>query len=105
LPGLRIAHPSQPIAERIGIGERRSVQEPHQPHFTSQRPEILEAAAPRLEQEDQPIDKDGGGLAPIAPRTRYVPIHEGAQPQAMVELRQQGQTPMGRQNLLRSFQL
>lgn len=102
---LRIPHPqTEPITERIGIGGRRSVQETHQSCFTSQLPEILDAAAPRLEHQDQPIDKDGRGIASVAPGTRQIPIHQPADTQSMVELGQQSQPAMRRQGFLGPFQ-
>jgi hypothetical protein len=95
LSGLRIAHPSQPIAQGIRIGEDRQVQQPQQSSLPSQLPQILQASASSLEHQNQPVHKHRGGIAPMTARPRHVSIHEGAQTQAVIELRQQRQPGRG----------
>ena len=104
LPRLRLAHPPQPIAQRIGIGTHGSLHQP-QPRFTSSLPQIFQAPPSGLEHQDQPIHKHRRGRAPMAPRTRQIPIRQPADAQSMIELGQQGQAPMSRQCLVRPFQL
>jgi len=102
---LRIPHAPSPIAQRSRIGECRSVQQTHQPRFTSHRPQIFQAPPSGLEHQDQPIHKHRRGIAPIAPRARQISIRQPADAQPMSELGQQRQAPRGREGLVRPFQL
>ena len=60
---------------------------------------------PRLvEHQNQPIHKHRGHIPAVRARPRQIPIHQPADAQSMVELRQQGQPAMRGHGFFRLFQ-
>lgn len=81
------------------------VKQRQQRGFAFQLPEVFEGAAPRLQEQDEGIDKHGRGVAPWASGTGQLLISQGPQPQTVVILGQQGQTSVGGQGLVAPLQL
>jgi hypothetical protein len=88
LTRLRIAHAPQPVAHGIGIGARLMAEQRQEGFFTLQLSEIFEGPAAGLEQQDDRLDEDRGGVASVAARLRQVPIGQRPQAEGMGVLRQ-----------------
>ena len=90
LPGLRIAPPSQPIAQGIRIGDDRSAQQPQAPGFAGPLAQVLQALAPGLEHQNRPIHEHRRRIPAVAARTGQIPIQQSTDAEPVVALGQQG---------------
>ena len=102
---LWVPHPAEPVAHRVGIGDRVVAEQRGQRRFTRELSEVFECAAACLQHQDDGLDDDRGGVAPVTARLREQAIDERPQTEAVGELSQQGEAPMGGQRLICSFEL
>jgi len=105
LTRLGIAHPPEPVAHRVRVGEDVVVEQREEGLFAFQLPEVFEGAATRLEQQDERVDEHRGRVAPVAPGAGQMLVGQDPQPEPVVVLGQERQAAMRGQRFVRPFEL
>lgn len=90
LTHLGIAHPPEPVAHRVRIGEDVVVEQREERRFAFQRPEVFERSPAGLEHQDECVNEHRRRIAPVAPGTGEMLLSQSSQPEPVVVLGHEG---------------